>query len=64
MLSKSNLEIEMFDQIETENTLHQIVSRSWNVIDHSKDLGRERGWLVFYVVTRQINCLNCLLGSA
>ena len=44
MLSKSNLEIEMFDQIETENTLHQIVSRSWNVIDHSEDLGRGVGW--------------------
>ena len=44
MLSKSNLEIEMFDQIETENTLHQIVSRSWNVIDHSEDFGRGVGW--------------------
>ena len=41
---KYNLEIKMFDQIETENTLHQIVSRSWNVIDHSEDLGRGVGW--------------------
>ena len=41
---KTNLEIEMFDQIETENTLHQIVSRSWNVIDHSEDFGRGVGW--------------------
>ena len=29
--------IKMFDQIETENTLHQIVSLSRNVIDHSEE---------------------------
>ena len=39
-----SLEIKMFDQIEAENTLHQIVSWSWNVIDHSEDLRRGVSW--------------------